>query len=92
VLTLDIGASAVADGGHLSTTATGVVPTALVKNLAEAGNRSVTVTTFSANGQATTTRIGNTGLAQYYARMAGGCGKTRNAALTSSGKASEPGR
>jgi hypothetical protein len=86
VLTLDVGSSTVASGSQLTTTAAGVIPTALVKNLAEAGNRSVTVTTFTAHGKATTIRIGNSGLAQHYVKLAGSCGKTRNAALAGSGK------
>ena len=92
VLTLDVGTSAVGEGSQLSTSAAGVIPTALVKNLAEAGNRSLTVTTFSATGKATTIRIGNSGLAQHYAKLAGSCGKTRNAALTNAGRISEPAR
>ena len=43
--------------------ASGIVPAVLIKVLAEGGNRSLTVTTSSADNAATTIRIGNTGVA-----------------------------
>ena len=53
--------------------ASGIVPAALIKALAESGNRSVTVTTSSADNAATTIRIGNTGVAANMAQFAAAC-------------------
>ena len=53
--------------------ASGVVPASLIKALAENGNRSVTVTTSSADNAATTIRIGNTGIAANLAQLAASC-------------------
>lgn len=83
--TLDLGA-ATAEDSQITVTATGVIPAALVKNLAETGNRSLSVATISGNGSATSIRVGNSGMAQHFARVAGSCGKLRNAALSGSAK------
>jgi hypothetical protein len=85
VIPLDIG-TAVADGGQITANAAGVIPAGLVKNLADSGNRSVTVSTSSGSGAATVIRIGNSGMAQHFARVAGSCGKLRNAALSGPAK------
>jgi hypothetical protein len=84
VLPLDLGTSN-ADGGQMLSSATGVIPANLVKTLAETGNRSISVTTSTSSGRMTLTRMGNSGIAQHYARMSGKCGKQRNAALNGPG-------
>jgi hypothetical protein len=91
VMTLDVGATT-ADGDQLTSTATGVIPAGLVKNLAETGNRSITVSTNSSSGRMTMTRLGNSGIAQHYARLAGTCGKLRNAALSAPAKGGDASR
>ena len=49
------------------------MPAALIKALAENGNRSLTVTTSSADNAATTIRIGNTGVAANMPQLAACC-------------------
>jgi len=53
--------------------ASGIVPAALIKVLAESGNRSLTVVTSSADNAATTIRIGNTGVAANMAQLTAAC-------------------
>ena len=51
----------------------GAMPASSIKALAENGNRSLTVTTASADNAATTIRIGNTGIAANIAQLAASC-------------------
>ena len=53
--------------------ASGVVPASLIKALADNNNRSLTVTTSSADNAVTTIRIGNTGIAANMAQLTAGC-------------------
>jgi hypothetical protein len=53
--------------------ASAVVPAAVIKALAENGNRSLTVTTSTTDNTATTIRIGNTGVAANLAQLATAC-------------------
>jgi hypothetical protein len=53
--------------------ASGIVPAAVVKALAESGNRSLTVTTSSTHAAPTTIRIGNTGVAARMPQLAASC-------------------
>jgi hypothetical protein len=64
-------------------TASGIVPSALIKPLAEIGNRSLTVTTSSADNAATTIRIGNTGIAANITQLTSAC--AANAQTTHAG-------
>jgi hypothetical protein len=65
--------------------ASGIVSAAMVKLLAESGNRSITVTTSSTNTAPTTIRIGNTGVAANMPQLAASCSemaqKTAHAGL-----------
>jgi hypothetical protein len=70
---LDI-ASSEAGANQLASLARGTIPASLVKYLAETGNRSVTVAT-SSNNAGTVIRVGNSGVAQNYARLASACGR-----------------
>jgi hypothetical protein len=88
MMTLDLGPAQV-DGHQLTSTASGVIPVGVVKTLAETGNRSITVSTSRSTGRMTMTRMGNSGIAQHYARLAGTCGKLRNAALAAPGRTGE---
>jgi hypothetical protein len=67
------------------TFASGVVSAALVKSFAETANRSLTIATSSKDAGATNIRVGNTGVAQNFARLASACAKTpqRRAGLMS---------
>jgi len=58
---------------ELASVARGVVPAALVETLARDGNRSLTVTTSTANGVEAVIRIGNIGVAQNLPRLAASC-------------------
>ena len=82
---LDI-ASSETSANQLASVARGTLPSSLVKYLADTGNRSVTVAA-SSNGAGTVIRVGNSGIAQPYARLASACGKLARAraALMSSG-------
>jgi hypothetical protein len=53
--------------------ANGILPAALVKALAETGNRSLTVTTSGTDNAVTTIRIGNTGVAANFAQLSAAC-------------------
>lgn len=68
--------------------ASAVLPAALIKALAEIGNRSLTVTTSSGDNAVTTIRIGNTGVAANLAQLATACAanaqQTAHAGLTRS--------
>ena len=70
---LDI-ASSEASANQLASLARGTIPASLVKYLAETANRSVTVAT-SSNNAGTVIRVGNSGVAQNYARLASACGR-----------------
>jgi hypothetical protein len=76
---------------QLTSVARGTVPASLVKYLADTGNRSVTVAASGTNA-ATVIRVGNSGIAQPYARLAATCGKLARAraALVSSGAGRPP--
>jgi hypothetical protein len=56
--------------------ASGNVPAAVVKALAESGNRSLTVTTSSTHTVPTTIRIGNTGVAARMPQLAASCSES----------------
>jgi hypothetical protein len=60
---------------ELDTVARGVVPAALVKALASEGSHSLTIATATASDIKTTIRIGNTGVAQNFPRLAASCGE-----------------
>jgi hypothetical protein len=49
------------------------MPSAIMKSLAEAGSRSVTVETAARDNGETAIRVGNTGLAQSLAKLAAAC-------------------
>jgi hypothetical protein len=53
--------------------ASALIPAAVIKALAENGNRSLTVTTSTTDNTATTIRIGNTGVAANLAQLATAC-------------------
>ncbi len=53
--------------------ASGMVPAALIKALAESGNRSLTVTASTTDNAVTTIRIGNTGVVANLAQLATAC-------------------
>jgi hypothetical protein len=63
--------------------ASGAVPASLIKALADNNNRSLTVTTSSADNAVTTIRIGNTGIAANMAQFTAGC--VANAQTTHAG-------
>lgn len=71
---------------QVASVARGTIPASLVKYLADTGNRSVTVAA-SSNSAGTVIRVGNSGIAQPFARLASACGKLARAraALMSSG-------
>jgi hypothetical protein len=62
--------------------ARGTMPASLVKYLADTGNRSVTVATTS-NHAGTVIRVGNSGVAHHYGRLASACGKLARARISS---------
>jgi hypothetical protein len=69
--------------------ATGVLPATALKYLSEGGNHSLTVTTSSAGTAATSTRIGNNGVAQSLPKLAAACaqqGRAEQTALVAPGK------
>ena len=83
--TLDV-TSSEQNASQLASQARGTIPASVVKYLADTGNRSVTVAA-SSNHASTVVRVGNTGVAQHYARLASACGRLARtrAAQTSSG-------
>jgi hypothetical protein len=60
---------------ELLSSARGIVSAALMKGLAEWGNRAVMIETATTNNQETAIRVGNTGLAQYFTKFAAACAK-----------------
>ncbi len=59
---------------ELNTVATGAVPAALIKTLADMGNRSLTVAT-SSGSAVTSIRLGNSGISQNFPLLAANCAK-----------------
>jgi hypothetical protein len=58
-------------------TASGVLTGAALKAFADSGSHSLTIVTTSASNAATTIRIGNSGAAQYWPRLAASCAQLR---------------
>jgi hypothetical protein len=58
-------------------TARGVLPGAALKAFADSGSQSLTIVTTSASNAATTIRIGNSGAAQLWPRLAASCAQLR---------------
>jgi hypothetical protein len=85
---LDV-ASSEANANQLASVARGTVPASLVRYLADTGNRSITV---AASGAGAVVRVGNSGIAQHYPRLAAACGKLARArtALSGAGRPAEP--
>jgi hypothetical protein len=61
--------------GELDTLARGVLPAALVRALASESSRSVTITTSAPNNVGTAIRMGNTGVALNFPKLAATCGE-----------------
>jgi hypothetical protein len=59
------------------TSASGILPGAALKTFADSGSHSLTIVTTSAGNAATTIRIGNSGAAQYWPRLAASCAQLR---------------
>jgi hypothetical protein len=60
---------------ELVSSARGIVSAAFMKGLADWGSRSLTIETATSNNQETAIRVGNTGLAQHFAKFAAACAK-----------------
>ncbi len=70
-----VASEATAKPPELVSSARGIVSAALMKGLAEWGNRAVMIETATTNNQETAIRVGNTGLAQYFTKFAATCAK-----------------
>jgi hypothetical protein len=83
------------NANQLASQARGTIPASVVKYLADTGNRSVTLAA-SSNNANTVIRVGNSGVAQHYARLASACGRLARAraalVLSGAGRTAEPSR